>query len=100
VSDQAHAAIHYSWSADYAIGQWLSGSTAKAYRPTLHDLENAGYTVLRRDELSDTGHVIVGRGELAALIDVCRAGYGIAGKAAESLRHIEGRLAARLRQQP
>ncbi len=95
------ATIGPDWPADsFALGQWLSGNTAKAFRPTLLDLEEAGYTVVPRDVLGDDGHVIVGRAELAALIDVCKAGYALNGHAADSLRHIEARLTVRLRRRP
>lgn len=88
------------WPHSYSLGQWLSGSTAKAFRPTLRDLEDAGYVVIRRVLLCDANRVIVGRNEMVALIGVCRAGYSVGGHAADSLRHVEARLAARLREQP
>lgn len=85
---------------DYALGQWLSGSTAKAYRPTLDALEAAGYVVAKRDDLVDGGMVPVSRESLRALIAVCQAGLRRNGSASDALRHIEQRLAARLIQDP
>lgn len=61
-------------------------------------MEEAGWAVVRADDLAGSGMVAFQRGAVAALIDVCRAGYGVGGHAADALRHVESRLAARLRE--
>lgn len=83
---------------DYAVGQWLSGNTARAFRPTRDELEAAGYIVVKREDLAKAGVAVLTVSELGALIDVCRGGVSTTGSATDALRHIERRLRARLEQ--